>query len=152
MDKGADVVVCQHTHCIGCEEKYNHGTIVYGQGNFLFDLVDNEFWNTGVLVCITDDFKIEYIPVVKKEETVRCASSGEKEAILKAFFERSEAIQDGGFVKQQYRDFANKMSDYYLSGVNTLYNNVFYKVLNKVTGYRFGKKFLQKLYDKFLSI
>lgn len=31
IDKGADLVVCQHSHCIGCEEKYNHGTIVYGQ-------------------------------------------------------------------------------------------------------------------------
>ena len=37
IDKGADLVVCQHSHCIGCEEKYNHGTIVYGQWNFLFD-------------------------------------------------------------------------------------------------------------------
>ena len=39
IDKGADLVVCQHSHCIGCEEKYNNGTIVYGQGNFLFDLI-----------------------------------------------------------------------------------------------------------------
>lgn len=50
VDKGADLVVCQHTHCIGCEEKYKDGTIVYGQGNFLFDDSDNEFWQTGMLI------------------------------------------------------------------------------------------------------
>ena len=36
VQKGADLVVCQHSHCIGCEEKYMNGTIVYGQGNFHF--------------------------------------------------------------------------------------------------------------------
>lgn len=37
VDKGADLVVCQHSHCIGCKEIYKDKTIVYGQGNFLFD-------------------------------------------------------------------------------------------------------------------
>ena len=42
VDKGADLVLCQHSHCIGCEEKYRDGTIVYGQGNFIFDNDDND--------------------------------------------------------------------------------------------------------------
>lgn len=50
VDKGADIVVCQHSHCIGCEEKYNNGLIIYGQGNFLFAYRSNEFWNTGLLI------------------------------------------------------------------------------------------------------
>lgn len=33
---GADVVLCQHTHCIGCYENYEGGHILYGQGNFHF--------------------------------------------------------------------------------------------------------------------
>ncbi|MBR0359481.1 MAG: CapA family protein, partial [Clostridia bacterium] len=33
---GADVVLCQHSHCIGCYEKYEDGHILYGQGNFHF--------------------------------------------------------------------------------------------------------------------
>lgn len=52
VDKGADLVVCQHSHCIGCEEKWNGGTIVYGQGNFLFDDSDNEYWKTSLLVVL----------------------------------------------------------------------------------------------------
>lgn len=31
VDKGADLVVCQHSHCIGCMEKFKAGTIIYGQ-------------------------------------------------------------------------------------------------------------------------
>ena len=27
VEKGADLVICQHTHCIGCEEKWLDGTI-----------------------------------------------------------------------------------------------------------------------------
>ena len=37
VEKGAGLVICQHSHCIGCEEKYLDGTIVYGQGNFIFN-------------------------------------------------------------------------------------------------------------------
>ncbi len=43
VEKGANLVICQHSHCIGCEEKYQGGTIVYGQGNFLFDHSESEF-------------------------------------------------------------------------------------------------------------
>ena len=40
IDKGADLVLCQHSHCIGTYEDYKNGKIVYGQGNFLFDRDD----------------------------------------------------------------------------------------------------------------
>ena len=33
---GANVVITQHSHCIGCYEEYEGGHIVYGQGNFHF--------------------------------------------------------------------------------------------------------------------
>mgnify|MGYP002235661412 CR=1 FL=1 len=32
VDSGADYVICQHSHCIGCYETYDNSTIVYGQG------------------------------------------------------------------------------------------------------------------------
>ena len=63
----ADLVVCQHSHCIGCMEEYDKGTIIYGQGNFLFDDSESIFWRTSLLLKI--DLKnrnLEYIPVCKK--------------------------------------------------------------------------------------
>ncbi|MFR5171890.1 MAG: CapA family protein [Clostridium paraputrificum] len=65
IEKGANLVICQHTHCIGCEEKYKSGTIVYGQGNFLFDMSENEYWQTSIVIRIKDNFEIEYIPLKK---------------------------------------------------------------------------------------
>ncbi len=35
-DNGADVVLSQHTHAIGEEERYNDAYLLYGQGNFCF--------------------------------------------------------------------------------------------------------------------
>ena len=72
VEKGADLVICQHSHCIGCEEKYQDGTIVYGQGNFLFDHGDNEYWNTSLLVQIKDDGQINYVPL--KNKRIACSS------------------------------------------------------------------------------
>lgn len=43
IEKGANIVICQHSHCIGCEENYKNGKIIYGQGNFLFDDSDDEY-------------------------------------------------------------------------------------------------------------
>ncbi len=46
IEKGADLVVCQHSHCIGCREEYKDGLIVYGQGNFILDM-GGEMMNSG---------------------------------------------------------------------------------------------------------
>ncbi len=36
IEEGADIIVCQHTHCAGCIEEYLNGYIIYGQGNLIF--------------------------------------------------------------------------------------------------------------------
>lgn len=35
-DNGADVVISQHTHAVGEEERYHNAYLLYGQGNFCF--------------------------------------------------------------------------------------------------------------------
>ncbi len=35
-DNGADVVISQHTHAVGEEERYKNAYLLYGQGNFCF--------------------------------------------------------------------------------------------------------------------
>ncbi|MDU2077138.1 MAG: CapA family protein, partial [Veillonella sp.] len=37
VDSGANLVICQHNHCVGSREDYQGGTIIYGQGNFIFN-------------------------------------------------------------------------------------------------------------------
>ena len=81
IEKGADLVVCQHSHCIGCQEKWQSGTIVYGQGNFLFDDSENECWQTSLLVelSVEDDVMLTYHPLKKHGNTVRLAQGEQQQ-------------------------------------------------------------------------
>lgn len=111
IDKGADIVLCQHTHCIGTEEDYNGGKIVYGQGNFVFvkDRVEFPFegWFTGMLVAIdiTDDgVKYEYIPYEMTEKGVKLSHDP---SLLEGFYSRSEEIRDEVATAKRYAEFAS---------------------------------------------
>ena len=135
VEKGADLVLCQHSHCIGCEEKYRQGTIVYGQGNFLFDRSDNEFRNSSLLVQVEDDFSVTYIPLAKNGNGVKLAEGEEKQKILDDFFHRSRQIQDDAFVKETYETFAKSNGTHYLLLLNKINTkNPVNRILNKLTG------------------
>ena len=148
VEKGADLVVCQHSHCIGCEEKYQHGTIVYGQGNFLFDVADNEFWNTSLLIQIEDDGDIRYIPICKKGCGVRLAPEKEAVEILAAFRQRSEAIKQPGFLDDQYKAFAETNLDYYVNYFTGNRINLLFRIMNKATGNWLQKKVSERYRGK----
>ena len=136
-DKGADLIICQHTHCVGCEEKWNGSTIVYGQGNFLFDDCDNEFWKTSMLVVLEnsdENIEIKYLPMCKNGSAVRLANSNEKEKILQDFMERSVNIQKDGFVESEYTRYAKEMlPSYYRRTIGKVQRNIVFKVLNKLS-------------------
>ena len=92
-DSGANIILSQHTHCVGCEEYYHDTYLLYGQGNFLFRSFNNEFTDTGLLIEIDLDGDQ---PVVKKhlvnavEDTVRYGES----QVFSEFDRRSLLISD----------------------------------------------------------
>ena len=142
VDSGADVVVCQHSHCIGCEEVWHGGTIVYGQGNFLFDYQDNEFWATGILVevCIGGSVSIKYHPIVKNGASVRLARNTEVHEIMGGFRERSEQIKMAGFVEEEYGRFARSNLNGYLSAIMPGARSFPFRVLNRLYGGNLAEK------------
>ena len=142
VDSGADVVVCQHSHCIGCEETWHGGTIVYGQGNFLFDYQDNEFWATGILVevCIGGSVSIKYHPIVKNGASVRLARNTEVHEIMGGFRERSEQIKMAGFVEEEYGRFARSNLNGYLSAIMPGARSFPFRVLNRLYGGNLAEK------------
>ena len=148
IEKGANLVVCQHSHCVGCEEKYQGGTIVYGQGNFLFDGSKSEFWQTSLLIQLSDNYEISYIPLKKNGNGVRLASNAEADEILSAFYERSASIQKTGFIQNQYKQFADRNSQTYLIVLCGMRNKVFFRIVNKLTGYQFGRWLIKHWYKK----
>ena len=136
IDKGADLVVCQHSHCVGCMEEYHGGTIVYGQGNFLFDHLNNEYWNSSILISISDQNKIDYIPIMKKGKGTRLVFDDERRVILESFLQRSKEIEKKGFIQANYSAFARKSNEYYMlffSGVN---RSLIFRIFNRLSGRR----------------
>ena len=117
---GADVVLCQHTHCIGAYEEYEGCHILYGQGNFHFVIAapaHPETWNNLLAVKYdTVTGKIEFIPIVNTKNGITLAKGEEKKAILAAFAERNEMLADGRW-KQGWHDFCESVKPVYLATV-----------------------------------
>ena len=143
---GANLVVCQHSHCIGCEEKYENGTIVYGQGNFLFDLSNNEYSQTGLLIELDSNFKISYIPLKKNGNSISIASKSEALEIISAFNFRSKEIQEKDFIINNYNKFTEEMFETYLWTLSGKESIVF-KILNKLTNGKLRAWSLRKKYN-----
>ncbi len=143
VNYGADLVVCQHSHCIGCEEIYKDKSIVYGQGNFLFDNSNNEFWKDGLLIEVSDDFVVTYHPIVKEGRGVRLAKNDEKEEILSKFIQRSKMIQDDDFVKNQYDLLARETINNYLLLLHGK-RTIFYRIINRLLGRKLDTLILKK--------
>lgn len=110
VECGADLVSCQHSHCIGSIEKYLSGTIVYGQGNSIFGYrpKDNS-WNTGLMliVDITNGNKITISTkvITMHEDGVHYAENEYKSAVLDSIEERSSHVQDYKFIKSNWEKF-----------------------------------------------
>lgn len=111
-EKGADLVVCQHTHCVGAGESYKGSEIIYGQGNAVFTKVGenpvHECWNTSLLIKLfVEDGKVtrEFIPI---ERTDFGAALSFDSSILDGYLKRSEEIKAPGAVKKIYLDYVDR--------------------------------------------
>lgn len=121
IDKGANLVVCQHSHCIGSRENYNGSSIIYGQGNFIFNsdffVNHQEFVKDAMLVTVEvtkNDFVVSELPIRRTDNGTRLATEVEAAETLKAYRKRSEEIKDPHFVIQAYKDFADTHVKRYL--------------------------------------
>ena len=101
---GADAVITQHSHCIGCYEEFEGAHILYGQGNFNFSYPERstrkECWKTALLVIlnVTEKIDIEFIPIYDTGYGCDIAEGEKKEKILAEFSERNEELLDGRWV------------------------------------------------------
>jgi len=152
VDKGADLVVCQHTHCIGCEERYATGTIVYGQGNFLFDNSEKEAWQTGLLIGCEinkNGAVITYYPLRKHGNTVCLADENDAEFIMAGFRKRSEEIKSEETMLERYRALANESYMQLMRRVNGKgTSTLFFRMMQSLFGEQYLKQHLKKRYDK----
>lgn len=147
VDKGADLILCQHSHCIGCMETYRGAVILYGQGDFILNNSDNDYRNTGLLVKVNvDTWEIDFLPVCKNGRGVRLAAGEEKDEILAKFFERSHQIKSADFVQAEYRKFADEMLPVYEKWIAGFPGKVLYRLCpNVLRKYRNSKNRCQMI-------
>lgn len=143
VEKGAKLVTCQHSHCIGTYEEYNGATIVYGQGNFLFDDSEKEEEKTAIILEVdAGEEKIKFVPVMKDGYMVRMASDEEKDRILKSIELRHEEISVPGAVENMFKHYCLTHQHEPLRAL-TGYNK-WYRALSKLTGGRFQDHIFNK--------
>lgn len=113
VDCGANMILSQHTHCVGCEEWYKGAYLLYGQGNFLFRSFNNEFTDTGLIVELIlkeDKFIVKKHQVDAVEDTVRY----DEQQDFTAFNNRSSKITDDEFIKNEFRNYCLKEAPLYI--------------------------------------
>lgn len=123
------------------------GTIVYGQGNFLFDDCDNEFWQTSLLIQIRDGFTIDYIPLLKHGNKVCLAVAKDAETIMNGFSQRTKDIMRDGFIAEKYREFSQQYLSGYLRVMFGKKPGIIGRIVNKLSGYRYLDWLMKRRYS-----
>jgi poly-gamma-glutamate synthesis protein (capsule biosynthesis protein) len=120
VDNGADVVLCQHSHCIGCYENYKGAHILYGQGNFHFvkppflHEEDEQAWNTSLAVKYdTETNEIAFVPLTVYEEGIAQAKGEEAETILSDFASRNAELASGAW-RERWHAFCMTVKEQYI--------------------------------------
>lgn len=121
IERGADAVVCQHTHIVGAVESWRQGVIFYGQGNFLFRM-PNPLASEGFLLEFSlgghRDWTWRQIPFALAEHGVRALSSEVELAWRQRQDEYRLQVADSATVVNRWENFCKKKTDIYLSALH----------------------------------
>ncbi len=119
---GADIVLCQHSHCIGAAEYYENGYILYGQGNFNFvKYSSHPQWGSGLMLDIhfTERPIVNLHPIKVLENSVTLATGEEHDAILANFLIRCEILKDEQKAHAEWLKFCDSYKEQYINSVLT---------------------------------
>lgn len=124
-ESGADAVLCQHSHCIGCYEVYNGCHILYGQGNFHFtkNYAGLEGWNSGLAVKYdTASNTLDFTYCTMTDCGIELAKGGEKAKLEKEFAERNEILKSGEW-KEKWHEFCVSVQDNYIVNFKNVFSS-----------------------------
>ena len=114
-DCGADMILAQHTHCIGCEEYYNGSYLLYGQGDFLLKNFAPGLTDSGLIV----ELVIENGQVQIKKHKVKSVDNlfvrYDEQQDMSEFNARSNKVGDEDYVFQELQRFCDKELRLYLT-------------------------------------
>ena len=107
-DCGAEVILAQHTHCVGCEEYYNGSYLLYGQGDFLLKNFAPGLTDFGLII----ELEIGNDGLTVQKHLVRSVNNRfvryDENQDLSAFNDRSERMHDEAYVLDEFDKFCEK--------------------------------------------
>lgn len=114
-DNGADMILAQHSHCIGCEEYYNGSYLLYGQGDFLLKNFAPGFTDSGLIIELVIESKNVQINkyLVNSSENMFVRYNVCQD--LTELYQRSIKLADENYVYQQFQEFCDKELGIYLT-------------------------------------
>lgn len=114
-DNGADVVIAQHTHCIGSEEYYNGSYLLYGQGDFLLKDFAPGLTDTGLIIelILSDNHLDVKKHLVRSKDKLFVRYDDQQD--LSSFEERSKMVTDEEYVWNQLQAFCDNELRLYLT-------------------------------------
>lgn len=143
---GADLILCQHSHCIGTMEMYNDSVIIYGQGNSLFGYrAGNASWNEGLMVKIDlEQLKTVEIRLLKATPNgIEYADKAEEEARLREIKEDSNHLSEPLWIKSNWDKYVETQAALNLAllyGRSRVFNKLNRILHNKLIQLSYSKK------------
>jgi poly-gamma-glutamate capsule biosynthesis protein CapA/YwtB (metallophosphatase superfamily) len=126
-ERGVDLIVCQHSHIIGASEVVGDSTILYGQGNYCFDLKGKEsltHWNQGLMLDVDlqvgKPLQVEFVPIVQDTNNgmrPRRADPETSAAILEKQKYFSETLSNPDDFEQLWSAYTEQQANHFLYGL-----------------------------------
>lgn len=147
IDSGADAVINHHQHCYCGTEKYKAKPIIYGLGNFCFDVPEkiDSSWNRGYMVCLNlncNEIDFQLFPYTQCSGTpdVRFLSEDKKELFFKNIEKLNAIIADSKALQSYFEKCVADTSGYF-SSILTPYTS-------KLTKHLYNKRLLPSFFPK----
>lgn len=144
-DSGADIIIAQHTHCIGLTEIYNDSYLLYGQGDFLFARSVNEYKETGLLLeVLIDENGFSVKEHLLKHEGGKVIYDINQN--FNDFYERNRKYAMGDRFELEYKEFSDRKIIMFLEAFRG--KNLLDKVVRKTLPRSVYIKYLKKQYTE----
>ena len=112
VECGADLVLCQHSHCVGTIERIGSSCIVYGQGNSLFGYRENdESWNSGMIINVNingEEKQINHRMIQMRKDGLHFMDEDQSKKWQQVLSTRNGHINDDEFLNDQWKQFCQK--------------------------------------------
>lgn len=106
-DCGADMILAQHTHCVGCEEWYNGSYLLFGQGDCLLKNYAPGLTDSGLIIELdVSEGKVDIKKHLVKSVDNLFVRYDDKQDFA-AFEERSRLLQNEEYIRQQLQKFCD---------------------------------------------